>query len=132
MRPRQLLATSLALTLLVSGIAAGQELTDPPPDPSLLSNVTLSCSVTAPTLLAGCFVERPVLVVGGLELALGLDAQAVLTGAADVTFAPYGIVAYYGDSWSVWGEVMLPEVAPVLGSPDWLRVGFSYRFEEPP
>lgn len=117
--------------LLVSGIAAGQDAPEPDAEPGLLSNVTLSCSASAPTWLLGCYVERPVLVLGALELAVGLDAQAVLTGAHEADFAAYGTIGIYEETWSAWVEFWLPELAPALGSPDWFRIGFTYRFGEP-
>ena len=70
------------------------------------------------------------MVVGAVELAVGVDAQAVLTGdLEDAHLAPYLIAAAYLDTWSAWVELRLPELAgvPVLGSPDWLRVGFTLR-----
>lgn len=129
MRLRRLLAMTLATTLLAS-VTAGEP-TDPPPEPApaALAGVTLSCSIAAPSWVSGCWLERPVLVLGGLEVALGLDAQAALgAGVEHAHLAPYGILAYYGEHWSTWAEVRLPQVAgvPVLGSPDWLRVGFTY------
>lgn len=133
MRPLRLWATILVMMLLVSGIGVAQEGSGPPPDPapasSALAGVTVSCSLSAPSWLAGCWVERPVLVLGGLEVALGLDVQAALGGGVEhAHLAPYGILAYYGEDWSTWVEARLPQLAgvPVLGSPDWLSVGFTY------
>lgn len=129
---RRLTTTILVTMLLVSGTAAAQqeEASDPPP--SVLANVTLSCSAAAPSLVVGCWVEGPVLALGPVEFAVGLDAQAALTGGLDeVHVAPFAILAYYAESWSVWGELRLPDLpgVPTLGSPDWLRIGFTYRFE---
>jgi hypothetical protein len=59
-----------------------------------------------------------------------VDAQAVLTGSwDDAHLAPYVILAAYLDTWSAWAEVRLPALSgvPVIGSPDWLRVGFTLR-----
>lgn len=129
MRLRRLLGMTLATTLLAS-VTAGEP-TDPPPEPApaALAGVTLSCSIAAPSWVSGCWLERPVLVLGGLEVALGLDAQAALGGGVEhAHLAPYGILAYYGEHWSAWVEARLPQLAgvPVLGTPDWLRVGFTY------
>lgn len=126
-----LLATILALTLLGSATAEGETTTEPVADAfRVLANSTISCSSAWPSTTVGCFWERPVLVVGALEVAVGLDAQAVLTGSlSDAHLAPYLIVAAYLDSWSAWAEVRLPELSgiPVFGAPDWLRVGFTIR-----
>lgn len=135
---RRRLVTILATTLLVSASAAAQEHPDPPPEPtpveapSPFAGVTVACSVAAPSWVAGCWVERPVAVLGPVELAIGVDLQgdldALLAGdAAGSHVAPYGILAYYGDTTSWWAEVRLPELGGLtgLGAPDWLRVGFS-------
>jgi len=123
-----LLAILLATTALASGTADAE----PPTEESafsVLANSTISCSAAWPSTTVGCFWECPVLVLGGLEVAVGLDAQAVLTGELDGHLAPYVIVAAYLDTWSVWTEVRLPELAGIrpLGASDWLRVGFSIR-----
>ncbi len=79
----------------------------------------------------GCWWERPLLVLGAVELAVGVDAQAVLTGSwEDAHLAPYIVAAAYLDTWAAWIELRLPELAgvPTLGSPDWLRAGFTLRF----
>jgi len=97
---------------------------------SVLAGSSITCSSTWPSAVVGCFWERPVLVLGALELALGVDAQATLSGSFDdMHLAPYLITAYYADAWSAWVEVRLPELGgiPVLGSSDWLRAGFAYR-----
>lgn len=135
-----LLAMALAMTALASVTVDAEDPTlsvtedvDLAPAFSVLHNATLSCSVKLPSGTLGCFLERPVFVLGGLEVAVGVDAQAVLTGGGDAHLAPYGIIAYYADTWSAWLEVMLPELGvPVLGAPDWMRVGFTYRFKQPP
>lgn len=95
---------------------------------SVLANTTLSCSAKLPSGLVGCYWERPVLVLGGFEVAIGIDAQAALNGG-DTYVGGYGILAYYAPTWSAWAELHLPELAPVIGNPDWFRVGFTYRFQ---
>lgn len=124
-----LLTTILALTLLGSASAEGDAVEEASQF-SVLANSTLSCSAALPSVTVGCFLERPLLVLGGFEVAVGVDAQAVLTGSwDDAHLAPYVILAAYLDTWSVWAEVRLPELSgvPVIGSPDWLRVGFTLR-----
>ena len=138
MRPLLLLVTTLALALLGSAAAEGdgRDPTDSgsvPPNPqfSVLRNTTLSCSARLPTAVVGCFIERPVLVLGPVELAVGVDAQAALRSAHSGHLAPYAVLAIYQDAWSAWLELRLPELAGLhpLGDPDYLRVGFSYRFQ---
>lgn len=127
-RPRLLLLVTILATM---SLASAQDAdANPSPPFSVLAGSSITCSSTWPSAVVGCFWERPVLVLGALELALGVDAQATLSGSFDdMHLAPYLIAAYYGDAWSAWVEVRLPELGgiPVLGSPDWLRAGFAYR-----
>lgn len=135
MRPRRLLATILATIAIASlAAAAAQEPTDPLPDPAWLAGSTISCSAGVPSWVAGCFLERPVLVLGPLEVALGVDVQGrldqLLAGSVDGSHvAPYGVLAYYGETSSAWLELRLPHLpgVPVLGAAEWARVGFSVR-----
>lgn len=120
-----LLVTTLALTPLGSAQGA-----DANPF-SALAGSSITCSSTWPSAVVGCFWERPVLVLGALELTVGVDAQATFTGGLEgAHLAPYLIAAAYLDTWSAWAEVRLPELSgvPVLGSPDWLRVGMTYHW----
>lgn len=139
MRLRRLLAMTLATTLLASGIAAAQETGDSPPDEppagTPLAGVTLSCSLAAPSWVAGCWVELPIAVLGPVELAIGVDVQGDLAAltAGDLAgshVAPYGILAYYGEDTTIWAELRLPRLGnvPVLGASDVLRVGFTATF----
>lgn len=132
---RQLLATLLATMLLASGLAGA---TDPPTtEPiaapfSALAGSSITCSTAWPSSTTGCWWEKRVLTLGDFEVAVGVDAQAVLTsGLNDAHLAPYLIAAWYGEQASAWAELRLPELSgvPVLGSPDWLRVGFTLRFQ---
>ena len=120
MRLLRLLITTSALTLFATGIAGNEE-----PHPT----TTLSCSAAIPSVSLGCFIERPVFVLGSIEVAFGVDARAVLTDFERSSLAPYGILGLYEPSWSAWVEVALPNTrVPVLGRPDFLRVGFTWRF----
>lgn len=123
MRRRLLLITILAPLLLGSAHAEGE------PD-SLLANTTLTCSARLPAAVVGCFVERPIAVLGPVELALGVDAQVALSDAHRGHLAPYAVLAWYADQWSAWAELRLPELAGLhpIGDPDFLRLGFSLRF----
>lgn len=124
---RRCLITIVAL-LLLGSVAAEDSSTESVVTPAAFG-VTLTCSARLPTAVVGCFVERPVLVLGAFELAIGLDAQASFTHAAQGHLAPYAVLAWYGDTASAWLEIRLPEfqgLAP-LGDPDYLRLGFSLR-----
>lgn len=130
---RRILATILALALAGSALADGEPSGNPgelqPTSNSGEFGVTLTCSARLPTGVVGCFVERSVLVLGALEVAVGVDAQAAFTGAARGHVAPYALVAWYSTAWSAWAEVRLPELDGLkpLGDPDWLRLGFSLK-----
>src|SRR5690606_8427440 len=132
MRRRLLLITILAPLLLGSAHAEGDATESvAPPAFSVLSNTTLSCSARLPAAVVGCFVERPVLVLGPFEVALGVDAQAAFSDAHRGHLAPYAVLAWYADTWSAWAELRLPELAGLhpLGDPDFLRLGFSLRLQ---
>lgn len=129
MRLRLLL---LAVLLTASGTAAAQEPTDPPPN--ALAGVTLSCSLAAPSWVAGCFVEAPPAVLGPFSVGLGVDGQAdldeLLAGdLAGTHLAPYLVVVWSLDRGAVWAELALPSDLlgiPVIGRPDYARVGWSW------
>lgn len=134
---RPLLVTIAALLLLGSAHAEGEgqdptETGSVPPTPtfSVLRNTTITCSARLPAAVVGCYVERPLLVLGPVELAVGVDAQAALRNDHSGHLAPYAVLAYYGEALSAWVELRLPELAGLhpLGDPDWLRAGFSVRF----
>jgi hypothetical protein len=117
-RPLVLLLTTLALTLGGSVLAA---------DPPSLSGYSVTCSVTLRN--AGCFVERPVWVLGPFEVAFGFDARAVWAGSERSYAAPYAILGWYEREWAAWVEIALPDTSiPVMGKPDPIRAGFTIRF----
>jgi hypothetical protein len=121
MRPLVLLITILALTLGGSALAA-----DDIQEPRELGN-SVTCSVTLRG--AGCFVERPLLVLGAFEVAIGFDARAVWAGSERSYAAPYAILGWYEREWAAWVEVWIPDVGvPPLGKPDPIRAGFTVRF----
>lgn len=123
-----LLITTLGLTWLGSALAEGEAGTDSVA--SLLADSSITCSTAWPSATVGCWWEQPIWVVGDVELALGVDAQAVLAGSwDDAHLAPYMIVAWYGATASAWLEVRLPDLGgiPVLGDSDWLRAGMTIR-----
>lgn len=127
-----LLITLLALTFSASAQdAASPEnvaVEQPVGNPGKFG-VTLTCSARLPTAVVGCFLERPVLVLGPVEVAIGVDAQAAFSDAARSHLAPYAVLAYYGADLSAWVELRLPELNGLqpLGDPDWLRLGVSWR-----
>jgi hypothetical protein len=109
----RLLITILAMTLLASAHAEG--------------NRTLVCSTSSSA--AGCWVEAPVWASGDFEIALGVDSLVAWAEGKSSYLAPYVIAAYYGSTWSVWGEFAIPETRiPHLGKPDPWRVGVRVRF----
>lgn len=123
---RRLLALILFVTL---SLGSAQDAADEPVEvvePATFG-VTLTCSARLPTAVVGCFVEHSVLVLGNLEVAVGVDAQVALSGSQGHHLAPYLLAAYYTASWSAWAEIRLPELNGLqpLGDPDWLRLGFS-------
>lgn len=134
MRLRRHLTTILAtIALALSSAGVAEEPQAAPGEPGQLAGTTISCTLAAPSLLTGCYVERPVIVLGPVELALALDAQAHLTdlalGDVDTShLAVYASVGVYEENWSAWLEVWLPRFAGVtlIGTPDWLRLGFTY------
>lgn len=124
-----LLITILATMSLASALAEGDPVAAPTPF-SVLAGSTITCSSAWPSATIGCWWERPIWVVGDVELALGVDAQAVLSGGLnDAHLAPYLVVAAYLETWSAWLEVRLPDLGgiPVLGDSDWLRAGMTIR-----
>ena len=129
MRLRLLL---LAVLLTVSGIAAAQEPIDPPPN--ALAGVTISCSLAAPSWVAGCFVEAPPAVLGPFSVGLGVDGQVDVDQllAGDLSgshLAPYLVVVWSLDRGAMWAELALPSEllgVPIVGRPDWARVGRSW------
>jgi len=117
-RPLVLLLTTLALTLSGSVLAA---------EPPELSGYSVTCSVTLRG--AGCFVERPVIVIGPLEVSIGFDARASWASEARGYAAPYAVLGWYAPKWAAWVEIALPDTSiPVLGKPDPFRAGFTIRF----
>lgn len=130
------LLTLLAALLFASAYAEEGVGTDPPPEAieveavSPLAGFTIACSVGFPSTVAGCFLESPPATLGPLGVAVGVDAQTALTGAA-THLAPYLVLSYSVDGTFAWVEAALPAEAlgiPVIGRPDYLRVGFSHTF----
>jgi hypothetical protein len=74
-------------------------------------------------------MEAPVWTSGDFEVALGVDTQVAWSATRASYLAPYVIAAYYGPTWSVWGEFAIPESRiPHLGKPDPWRLGVRWRF----
>ncbi len=118
MRPLVLLLTTLALTWPGSALAA---------DPPELAGYSVTCSVSLTG--AGCFIERPVLVLGHFEVAVGFDARAVWTDWERSYASPFLVTGWYAPRWAAWAEIAIPESRlPTLGKPDPIRLGFTVRF----
>src|SRR5690606_38762667 len=120
---RRLSITILATIALAASSAVAQE---PAPSPAEEepSGLLFSCGTAVPSLLTGCWLERTVLVLGSVELALAVDGQAdvgaLTMGSLDGShLAVYGSLGVYEPDWSAWIEVWLPRFAgvPVIGSP---------------
>lgn len=118
----------LLLIATLATTATANDNADAPEPFSVLTNTTLSCSLRLPDPIVGCYWERPVMVVGPFEVAVGVDAQAALSRPAESIVGGYVSVAAYYPTWSAWAELHLPRVAPVVGNPVWFRAGFSMRF----
>lgn len=113
---RKAVITLLAMTLLASVHAVGR---------------TLTCSTKVPSYTTGCFFEYTAFTLGNFELAIGVDAEVRPQVRGDTfSVAGYTVLAWYDDTWSAWAEVFTPKVTriPMIGSPDWLRVGFTITF----
>jgi hypothetical protein len=118
MRPVALTLTMLVLTFSGSALAEGE---------GTPAGYSVTCS--AGLRDAGCFIERPVLVIGALELAFGFDARASWADWERSYASPYAILAWYADSWSAWAEFAIPESRiPSIGKTDPLRVGVTWRY----
>lgn len=119
---RLLLTTILATTAL----ANAQGDADPTSSFGVLTGSTITCSGTS--TVAGCYLEKPVLTLGDLEVTLGVDAQVAYGGGRAGHLAPYVGAAWYASTWSAWAEVYLPHSGiPTIGRADWWRVGFTWR-----
>lgn len=116
---RHLRVVTLALTLIGSVLATAYA-EEPIP------NRTLTCTAASSGRFA-CFVEQTVASIGPWELALGVDALARPWGA-EYQVGGYALLGYWGDAWGAWVELHVPRIAPIVGSPDVLRVGFRLRF----
>jgi hypothetical protein len=122
-RPLVLLLTILALTLGGSALAAEPEGNGGVP----LAGYSVTCSATLRG--AGCFLEKPVIVFGPLEVAIGFDARASWAASERSYAAPYAILGWYEPRWAAWLEIALPDThLPIIGKPDPFRFGFTVRF----
>lgn len=138
----RLLLVSMTLAMMPLASAQGDAAPDLPPPPEF--GVNLTCSAAIPSVTVGCYAERPVLTLGSLEVAVGVDAELALNVApkdamvalqdaqpfVDGHLAPYIVAAWYAEDWSAWAELRLPSLGgiPAIGDSDYLRVGFTTRF----
>lgn len=125
---RRVLVALLLTALLGSGLAGAEGTTEDGAEPSQAFGVTVTCSARLPTAVVGCFLERDLFRLGPLSVTLGVDAQAALGSDGRGHLAPYALAAWYSGSWGAWVEVRIPDVesVPVLGDPDWLRLGVTF------
>jgi len=119
MRPLVLLLTILALMLGGSALAEGEGVAP--------TGYSVTCSASLAS--AGCWIGRPVWVLGPVEVAVGFDARAVWAGEARGYWAPYAIVGWYSSAWAAWVEFHIPESGMFsFGKPDPFRAGLTLRF----
>ena len=133
----------VGMTLAMMPLASAQD--DEAADQPEPFGVTLTCSAAIPSVTLGCFAERPILTLGPLEVAIGVDAEVALNAPpegqalvqlqgtppnVDGHLAPYIVGAWYAEGWSAWAELRLPSLSgvPAIGDADYLRVGFTTRF----
>lgn len=114
----------LLLAALLVGSAAAQT-ENPEAVPSTIPSATLTCQVAAPSWAGLCFVERPVWSLGGFAVTVGVEARAAYSGQLDGHLAGYVTLSYDAGSWFAWVDVRTPKVAPILGTSDVVRLGFS-------
>ena len=93
--------------------------------------MTLTCQAAAPRVAVLCSVERTVAEFGGFAVTLGVEARAAFSRPPDGHVAGYITVSYDTGSAYYWLDVRTPEVAPVLGTSDVIRLGFSVQIAWP-
>ena len=89
---------------------------------ALAQGRTLACSTDVSTRLA-CYLEVPLMAVGPLEVAIGLDTLA----AARSHVTPYLAGSWHAPTWSFTAEYGLPQIY-FIGTPAPLRLSFTIRF----
>lgn len=126
---RRRLTALLASIVIASALAIGYA-QDAEPVGEGIRGRTLTCSANLELTLA-CFVEQVAVVFGPFEVAIGVDTRVAFRGATvddQLEFGGYAILGWYQPTWGVWLEVHAPRLTPVIGTPDWLRAGFTVRF----
>jgi hypothetical protein len=128
---RRRLTALLASIVIASALAIGYAADPPAEVPGEgIRGRTLTCSANL-ELTVACFVEQTAFAVGPFEVAIGVDTRVAFRGATvddQLEFGGYAILGWYQPDWGVWLEVHAPSLTPVIGTPDWLRVGFTVRF----
>ena len=91
---------------------------------------TLTCSANL-ELTVACFVEQTAFALGPFEVAIGVDTRLAFRAPTiddKLELGGYAILGWYQPTWGVWLELHAPSLTPVIGTPDWLRAGFTVRF----
>ena len=117
----------LTLAFLLLGFALAQTPDNPEGVSSTIPSATLTCQVAAPSWAALCFLERPLYEVGRFAVTVGVEARAAYSQGLDGHVAGYVTVSYDAGGWFAWIDVRTPKVAPILGTSDVLRLGFSMQ-----
>jgi fructose-specific phosphotransferase system IIC component len=115
-----LLCITLLGSLLLGSALAAEEVAEP-------KNLTLTCSFSSEGTI-GCFLERPVFVLGNFELGIGVDSRVAIWGESRSYLSGYAIAGWYAPTWNVWAELAIPDVVPVIGRPAAFRAGVTVRF----
>ena len=100
---------------------------------STIPSATLTCQVAAPSWAGLCFVEKPLYQVGGFAVTVGVEARAAYSQTLDGHLAGYVTLSYTTPTGSAyyWLDVRTPKVAPILGTSDVIRAGFSVQIGGP-
>lgn len=125
---RRRLAVLLALIAIASVPAIA--FADDDPVGEGIRGRTLTCSANLELTLA-CFIEQTAFAAGPFEVAVGVDTRLAFRAPTvddQLQFGGYLVVGWYEPGWGVWTEIHVPSITPVIGDPDWLRVGFTVRF----
>lgn len=102
-----------------------------------LAEQSITCTAAIPTGDGVCFWEQPAATLLGFEIAygveLGVEIGALLRHQIKpedvLSLAPYLILGSYQEQHAWWFEIKLPAgIIPVIGTTDYLRAGFSYRW----
>lgn len=126
---RRRLIGALASIVIASALAIGYAQDAELPGEGIRGR-TLTCSANL-ELTVACFVEQTAFALGPFEVAIGVDTRVALRAPTiddQLELGGYAILGWYQPTWGVWLELHAPSLTPVIGTPDWLRAGFTVRF----